>query len=148
MSEDYLLFLIRRAASLVGALLAGRSYLAEADEEQEICDSLRLAGCPELAIATHRTPVELVALLAGAGDALFAERGLVLAAALTRLSHLRTTRERPRDALVCAMQARAIARALRACFGPEGANPLDPTLSLLEFESAHLPGYELLPKAG
>lgn len=87
-------------------------------------DDFRLHCGLDLGAFSRRTPDEVLAFLEASGDALFADRGLILAAALARLAALQT----PPASTVAALQSAAIVRELRSRFGDDPTNPLDASL--------------------
>jgi len=117
MAEDYLMVLIRRAAQVVATVLLGRKDESPEILRQNLADDFRLACGVDLAVLLRRTPQELVDLLASGGDALYAERALILSAVLTRLAAVQEGRE----ATLTELQCRALLSGLRERFGADAA---------------------------
>lgn len=128
MPEDYLLVLIRRTAQMVATILLGRRDESPETLRQNLHDDFRLFCGIDLALLLRRTPDELVALLASGGDALFAERALILSATLVRL----VTVEEGAAAKVSELQCRALLDGLRQRFGAGPESPLAEALGSIE----------------
>lgn len=128
MPEDYLLVLIRRTAQMVAAILLGRSDLSREAQTQNLQDDFRLFCGVDLALLLRRTPDELVTLLASGGDALFAERALILSATLAKLAGLQSGQA----ALLSELQCRALLAGMRQRFGEGPESPLEEALGSIE----------------
>lgn len=126
MAEDYLMVLIRRAAQVVADVLRGRKDESPEILRQNLADDFRLVCGVDLALLLRRTPEELVDLLAVGGDALFAERALILAAVLTRLAGV----QEGQSAVLSVLQGQALLDGLRARFGDDPA--LEETITAIE----------------